>query len=183
MSDKKALVILAEFKDPGALLHAAEEVRTEGYKKYDCHSPFPIHGMDDAMGEKRSPLGYIVAAVAIVMATGMIIFQGWTSAIDYPLVLSGKPFFSYQAFGVPAWAVMVLSSAIVTLITMLVLNKLPMLHHPLFYSENFCNKVNNDGFFVSIEADDEKFDSNKTKSFLEKIGGSNIEIITATDEE
>jgi hypothetical protein len=58
-----------------------------------------------------------------------------------------------------------------------------MLHHPLFYSENFCNKVNNDGFFVSIEAGDEKFDSAKTKSFLEKIGGKNIEIISATDEE
>ena len=75
MNDKKTLVILAEFKDPGALLHAAEKVRDEGYIKFDCHSPFPIHGMDDAMGEKRSPLGYIVAFVAITMATAMLIFR------------------------------------------------------------------------------------------------------------
>jgi len=183
MDDKKVLVVLAEFKDPGALLHAAEKVRDEGYKKFDCHSPFPIHGMDDAMGEKRSPLGYIVAVVAITMATAMLLFQGWTSAIDYPLVLSGKPFFSYQAYGVASWAVMVLSSAIVALLGMLVLNKMPMLHHPLFYSENFCKKANDDGFFVSIEADDEKFDSGKTKSFLEKIGGSNLELISADDNE
>jgi hypothetical protein len=183
MSDKKVLVVLAEFKDPGTLLHAAEKVREEGYKKFDCHSPFPIHGMDDAMGEKRSPLGYVVAFVAITMATAMLLFQGWTSAIDYPLVLSGKPFFSYQAFGVASWAVMVLSSAIVALLGMLVLNKMPMLHHPLFYSENFCKKVNDDGFFVSIEADDEKFDSTKTKSFLEKIGGTNLELISADDDE
>lgn len=182
MSDKKVLAILAEFKDPGELLHAAEKVREEGYKKYDCHSPFPIHGMDDAMGEKRSPLGYIVAVVAITAAVGMLLFQGWTSAIDYPLVLSGKPFFSYQAFGVASWAVMVLSSAIVTLVVMLVLNKLPMLHHPLFYSENFCKKVNDDGFFVSIEAEDDKFDTKKTKSFLEKIGGKNLELISPNDE-
>jgi len=183
MSDKKVLAILAEFKDPAELLHAAEKVRDEGYKQFDCHSPFPIHGMDDAMGEKRSPLGYIVAFVAITMATGMLLFQGWTSAIDYPLVLSGKPYFSYQAFGVASWAVMVLSSAIVTLIGMLVLNKMPMLHHPLFYSDNFCKKVNDDGFFVSIEAADEKFDSATTKSFLEKIGGTNLELISADDEE
>ena len=183
MNDKRVLAILAEFKDPGELLHAAEKVRDEGYQKYDCHSPFPIHGMDDAMGEKRSPLGYIVAVVAITSAVGMLIFQGWTSAIDYPIVLSGKPFFSYQAFGVASWAVMVLSSAIVCLFGMLVLNKLPMFHHPLFYSENFCNKVNDDGFFVSIEAGDEKFDTKKTKSFLEKIGGKNLELISPDDEE
>lgn len=183
MSDKKILVALAEFKDPGELLHAAEKVRSEGYKEYDCHSPFPIHGMDDAMGEKRSPIGYIVATVAILSATGMVLFQGWTSAIDYPLVLAGKPFFSYQAFGVPAWAVMVLSSAIVCLLSMLVLNKLPLFHHPLFYSDNFCQKVNDDGFFVSIEAKDEKFDPVKTKAFLEKIGGKNIELISPDDEE
>lgn len=183
MSDKKILAALAEFKDPAELIHAAEKVRDEGFKEFDCHSPFPIHGMDDAMGEKRSPLGYIVGIVAVVSAVGMLLFQGWTSAIDYPIVLSGKPFFSYQAFGVASWAVMVLLSAITCVIGMLVLNKLPMFHHPLFYSENFSKKVNDDGFFVSIEAVDEKFDPKTTKSFLESIGGKNIELITPDDEE
>ncbi len=183
MSTKQILAALAEFKNPAELIHAAEKVRNEGYKEFDCHSPFPIHGMDDAMGEKRSPLGYIVGVVAVISAIGMLVFQGWTSAIDYPLVLSGKPFFSYQAYGVASWAVMVLLSAITCLIGMLVLNKLPMFHHPLFYSENFTNKVNDDGFFVSIEASDEKFDAQKVKSFLESIGGKNIELITPHGEE
>jgi hypothetical protein len=183
MSNNKVLAVLAEFKDPADLLHAAEKVRDQGFEKYDCHSPFPIHGMDDAMGEKRSPLGYIVGVVAIFSALGMFAFQGWTSAIDYPLVLSGKPYFSYQAFGVASWAVMVLLSAIVAVIGMLVLIGLPRLHHPLFYSENFSKKVNNDGFFVSIEADDPQFEADKAKKFLESIGGKNIELIIPNDEE
>jgi len=181
MSEKKVLAVLAEFKNPGELLHAAQKVREQGYKKFDCHSPFPIHGMDDAMGEKRSPLGYVVGGVAFVSVVFMFAFQGWTSAIDYPLILSGKPYFSYQAFGVVAWAVMVLLSAITALVGMLVLNGLPRFHHPLFYSENFCKKVNDDGFFVSIEAGDPAFDS--AGSFLKSIGGQNIEMITPDDED
>ena len=135
------------------------------------------------MGEKRSPLGYFVGVVAVTMFIGMMAFQGWTSAIDYPLVLSGKPFFSYQTYGVAAWAIMVLTSAITCVVGMLILNKLPMFHHPLFYSDNFSKKVNDDGFFVSIEAKDEKFNPEKVKKFLESIGGKNIELITPDDED
>lgn len=183
MNNKKVLAALAEFKNPADLLHAAAKVRDEGFKKFDCHSPFPIHGMDAAMGEKRSPLGFMTGIVAFVMFIGMMIFQGWTSAIDYPLVLSGKPFFSYQTYGIAAWAVMVLTSALTALVGMLVLNKMPRLHHPLFYSANFSQKANDDGFFVSIEAEDEKFDPEKTKIFLESIGGKNIELIVPDDED
>ncbi|MCB0281902.1 MAG: DUF3341 domain-containing protein [Calditrichae bacterium] len=180
---EKVLAVLAEFKDPADLLHAAEKVKDQGFKKFDCHSPFPIHGMDDAMGEKRSPLGYVVGVVAVISVIGMFAFQGWTSAIDYPLVLSGKPLFSYQAYGVASWAVMVLLSAIVTVIGMMVLIGLPRFHHPLFYSENFSKKVNDDGFFVSIEADDPQFEAEKTKKFLESIGGKNIELVVPNEED
>ena len=154
MDNKNVLAALAEFKDPAELLHAAEKVNKEGYKKYDCHSPFPIHGMDDAMGEKRSPLGYMVFIVAVFALSGMYFFQYWTSVVDYPLNLSGKPLFSYQAFGVASWAVMVLLASATCLFGMLALNGLPRLHHPLFYSQNFSKKANDDGFFVSIEADE-----------------------------
>ena len=173
---KKAVAVLAEFKDPADLLHAAEKVNEAGYKAYDCHSPFPIHGMDDAMGEKRSPLGWIVGTVAFIAFLGMMAFQGWTSAIDYPLILSGKPLFSYQTFGVASCAVMVLTSAITAVVVMLGLNGLPRLHHPLFYSDNF-GKFSDDGFFVSIEAKDPLFHSEKTQQFLESIGGKNIELL------
>ena len=92
------LGVLAEFENPGELLHAAEKTRDEGFKKFDCHSPFPIHGMDDAMGMKPSILGFIVFAMAAAGGTGGFLLQAWVATTAYPLVISGKPFLSGQAF-------------------------------------------------------------------------------------
>lgn len=168
--------MLAEFNDPAELLAAARKMKDGGYKKYDCHSPFPVHGMDGAMGMKRSPLGYIVFAVAAVALIGGFALQWWTSSVDYKIVISGKPFFSYQAYGPVAFAIMVLSSAFVSLLGMLALNKLPMLFHPLFSSKSF-ERAMDDGFFVSVEAADAKFDVTNTQNFLTEIGGKNVEVI------
>ena len=178
--ENKVIGVLAEFDNPGQLLHAAEKMRDAGYKHFDCHSPFPIHGMDEAMGEKRSPLGYIVGVVAFFAIVGMILFQGWTSAIDYPIIVSGKRLFSYQAFAIPTWAVMVLSSAIVTVLGMILLNRLPRFHHPVFYSDSF-EKFSTDGFFVSVTNDDSKFNEKDTVSFLKEIGGKNTEKLIQND--
>lgn len=168
--------MLAEFNDPAELLAAARKMKDGGYKKYDCHSPFPVHGMDGAMGMKRSPLGFIVFAVAAVALIGGFALQWWTSSVDYKIVISGKPFFSYQAYGPVAFAIMVLSSAFVSLLGMLALNKLPMLFHPLFSSKSF-ERAMDDGFFVSVEAADAKFDVTNTQNFLTEIGGKNVEVI------
>jgi hypothetical protein len=180
MANKKVEGIIAEFKNPAELIHAAEKLRDSEYKKFDCHSPFPIHGMDRAMGEKRSPLGWIVGIVAFLGLGGGVLLEWWTSTIDYPLVISGKPFFSYQAYGPVAFAVMVLSSSFIALLGMLILNKLPRLNHPVFNSDRFL-KVSDDAFFVSIESLDPHFDQIKTSDFLKSIGGQNIELLE-TDE-
>lgn len=180
MKNGKIEGVIAEFANPAELIVAAEKLRDSEYQNFDCHSPFPIHGMDQAMGEKRSMLGWMVGPVAAVMLLFGFLFEGWTSTIAYPLVISGKPFFSYQAFGAVAFAIMVITSAGTALFGMLALNKLPRFHHPVFYSDRFA-KVTDDGFFVSIEADDQAFDQEKTVDFLRKIGGSEIELLTADD--
>lgn len=172
--------IIAEFDNPAELFKAAEKMRDHGFKDFDCHSPFPIHGMDKAMGEKRSNLGWFVAPVALIMLSFGFLFEGWSSTIAYPLVIAGKPLFSYQAYGAVAFALMVLFSALSSLVGMLALNKLPRFHHPVFYSDNFA-KVTDDGFFVSIEDSDHKFNSEENKKFLESIGGKNIELLIAND--
>ena len=172
----KTGVMLAEFGNPSRLLGAAQKLHDAGYKKFDCHSPFPIHGMDQAMGLKRSPLGYIVFVVSMLGLIGGITLEWWTSTIDYPLVISGKPFFSYQAYGPVAFAIMVLTGAFISLLGMLALNKLPMYYHKLFHSKNF-ERAMNDGFFVSIDTEDEKFDQETTGKWLEEIGGKNIEMV------
>jgi len=168
--------LLAEFADPAALMKAAQKVRDAGYKKFDCHSPFPIHGMDAAMGLKRSSLGWIIGIAALIGTTGALGLQWWTSSVDYPLVISGKPFFSFQAYLPVTFALGVLLSAFAALFAMLILNGLPRLHHPTFYSDRFA-KFSDDGFFISIEADDPKFDTEATRQFLESIGGTNPEVL------
>jgi hypothetical protein len=173
---EKPIMMLADFDNPAQLLVAAEKIKNAGYKKFDCHSPFPIHGMDDAMGLKRSPLGWIVGIVAFASLIGGFTLEWWTSTIDYPVVISGKPFFSYQAYGPVAFAIMVLSSAFAALLGMMALNKFPMWYHQLFDSGKTA-KISNDGFVVSIESTDPLFDPGKTKSFLEDIGGQNLEVI------
>jgi hypothetical protein len=168
--------IVAEFDGPGALLKAAKQVREAGYTQFDCHSPFPIHGMDDAMGLKRSPLGWIVGAMATVGVGGALFFQWWTSAVDYKFVISGKPFFSFQAYVPIIFGIGVLLSAFAAAFGMFHFNRLPRLHHPVFSSEYF-KKFSTDGFFVSIEATDEKFDAAQTKAFCESIGATYTEVV------
>ncbi|MBN1212719.1 MAG: DUF3341 domain-containing protein [candidate division Zixibacteria bacterium] len=170
----KTVGLLAQFDDPAALVHAAEKVRDAGYKKFDCHSPFPIHGMDAAMGLKRSRLGWIVGLAALIGTSGALGLQWWTSSIDLPMVISGKPFFSFQAYVPVTFALGVLLSAVAALVGMLALNGLPRLHHPVFYSDNFT-RATDDGFFISIETEDPLFDTDRTKSFLASLGGKNLE--------
>jgi len=175
MSEPKA-VILAQFGGPEELIQAAKKTREAGYKKFDCHSPYPIHGMDQAMGLKRSPLGYIIGimgGIGLVSALGL---QYWTSAVEYPLIISGKPFFSYQAFIPVTFAITVLFAAFGAFFGMLHLNRLPKLFDIRFNSETF-GKVSDGGFFVSVESTDSKFDQSETTAFLQSIGASEVEFV------
>ena len=180
MSEENKTVygLLAEFENAGALLHAAEKVRDAGYKEFDCHSPFPIHGMDDAMGLKRSPLGWIVGIMAFFGLGLAYLLQGWVSTAAYPLIIAGKPYFSYQAYVPVGFGLAVLFGAISAFVGMLALNRLPQPWHPVFFSKNF-EKMTNDSFFLSIESKDKKFDVERTSAFLAGIGGQNIEPLSS----
>ena len=176
MIPKNIYGILAEFENPKEILKAANAVRKEGYINYDCHTPFPVHGLDDAMGLKRSIVGYIVGIGCIAGASAGLILQWWSSTIAYPIVISGKPLFSWQAFMIITFVLMVLGGAFSALIGMFHLNRLPTFYHPLFNSEQF-KKSTDDKFFVSIEFSDPRFDIEDTKKFLTSIGGVNIEVV------
>jgi len=172
----KTYALLAEFKNSAELLRAAEQIRSAGYRKFDCHSPFPIHGMDAAMGLGRSPIGYIVGGMAILGGAVGFALQTWVTTSAYPLVISGKPFFSWQAYIIITFALFVLFGTIGAVFGMMKLNRLPRFHHPLFFSEQF-KRVSTDAFMVSITADDTLFHIETTKKFLSEIGGTNIEIV------
>ena len=184
---------LAEFDSAKDLYHAAEEVRDAGYARWDCHSPFPIHGLDGAMGVKRSKLPYFVffgglagISTAFTMETlTQTLF--WSSigfgflekiAETYPTVVQAKPtdIWTLPAYFPVMFELTILFSAFTVLFGLLALIGLPRLNHPLFTSKRFA-KFSDDGFFVSIEARDPKFSQEATKAFLEKLGGKNIELV------
>ena len=169
--------MIASFEHPAALLHAAEKVRDAGYKKFDCHSPFPIHGMDDAMGLGRSPVGLIVGGLALLGAAIGFSLQTWVSTSAYPLVISGKPLFSWQAYIIITFALFVLFGAFGAVFGMFGLNRLPRWNHPLFHS-TMLEKATDDAFLLSIEATDSRYGEEQTRAFLQSIGAANIEIIT-----
>ncbi|MDI6400687.1 DUF3341 domain-containing protein [Balneolaceae bacterium ANBcel3] len=168
--------ILAEFKNPADLMDAAASVRDAGYTRFDVFSPFPIHGMDDAMGLKPSKLGWIVLIHGIIGLLGGIALQVWSMDIAYPVHISGKPYLNFPAFVPVTFALVILLSAFGTFFGLFFLSKLPKLHHPIFHS-NHIERATDDGFFLCIESKDPLWDKNKTIDFLTSIGASTIEQI------
>lgn len=168
--------LLAEFDSAYALYQAAEKVRDAGYQDWDTHSPYAIHGMDTAMGIPRSKLPWITLCAGLMGLTGGWALQWWVSTIEYPMLISAKPFHSLPAFVPLMFEFTILFAGIATVFGMLFLNGLPMLYHPLFTSERFA-RATDDKFFISIEAKDSKFDSEQTADLLRTAGAEHVEVI------
>ena len=157
--------LLAEFATPHDLVRAAARVRDAGYTKWDAHTPFPVHGLDDAMGIRTTRLPFLVLGAGIVGTASGLLMQWWMNAVDYPLIISGKPFNSLPADIPVTFELTVLLASLAAFIGMLVLNNLPRFHHPLFASNAF-RRVTTDAFFLAIEAEDPRFDVAKTEQLL-----------------
>ncbi|CAN5346471.1 DUF3341 domain-containing protein [soil metagenome] len=175
---KRVYGYLAEFDNAQDLHRAAEQVRDAGFKRWDVHSPYPIHGMDAAMGLGRSRLPHFVfVGGAIGLATGFSL-AFLTQVVIYPTIVQGKPanIFTTPAFFPVMFELTILFSAFTTLFTLLVMMGLPRLNHPIYSSRQF-HRTTDDAFFIAIEARDPQFSQDATRSLLEKIGGRNIELV------
>ncbi len=165
---------LVEFGDVSSIIEAARRVRDEGYVKWDCHTPFPVHGLDGAMGIRMTILPWIVFGAGTAGFLTGIGMQWWMNAYNYAYQISGKPFWSIPANIPVAFEMTVLFAAISAFVSMLGMNRLPEYHHPLFSSERF-RRATADRFFIAVEAGDPRFDQEKTLAFLESLGGTAIE--------
>lgn len=173
---KRPVLYLAEFETPGKVMHAAETVRDAGFKRWDVHTPFPVHGMDKAMGLGDSHLGWIVLACGLTGCAAAFALIGWTNGVDYPLIIGGKPGFSFPSMVPVMFELTILLSAFGTVLGMFGLNQLPRHHHPVFYSSRF-ERVSDDRFFISVDAGDEKFDLEETRALLESLHPTHLELI------
>ena len=175
-AEAQPLLLLAEYETTADVYHAAEKVRDAGYEKWDVHTPFPVHGMDRAMGMPDSRVGWIVLICGITGCLSAFLLMWWTNGHDYPYIIGGKPGFSLPSMMPVMFELTVLLSGFGAVFGMLGLNQLPKHHHPLFYSERF-DRVTDDRFFISIEAADEKFDLTETRALLEETHPSHVELI------
>ncbi|MEQ9453778.1 MAG: DUF3341 domain-containing protein [Phycisphaeraceae bacterium] len=186
-SKKDLYGIIAEFKDINVLMPAVRKCRDDGYSKWDVHAPFPIHGIDEEMGLKRSILPYFVLVGGLIgMSLGIILtvytMAGpintwlWVNLEAYPYLISGKPYNSFPAYIPPIFELTILFSAFTAVFSMFALNGLPMLFHPLFKSTNF-RRATADRFFICIEARDPKFDPETTYNYLRELGPESLEVI------
>ena len=172
---KRTALLLAEFATSAGVVHAAEKVRDAGYKNWDTHTPFPIHGMDAAMGLRDSRLGWIVLGAALTGLSGAFVMMYWMNAIDYRTVVGGKPPDAFPSMVPILFELTILLSAFGSLLGMLHLNKLPKHHHPVFESERF-RAASDDKFFLSIEAEDPRF-GDATRALLESTHPLSVEVI------
>jgi mono/diheme cytochrome c family protein len=166
--------LLAEFATVGALLHAAAKVRDAGFKKWDSYSPFPVHGIDKAMGTKPTILPWLVFLGGTFGCVGGLGLQWWANAYDWPWIISGKPFFSIPANIPITFEATILISGFTAFLGMWALNGLPKLWHPLFRNDRFA-KVTDNKFFIGIEAADPQFTLDGTTALLEQAGAVAVE--------
>jgi len=170
--------LIAEFASPAVLYRACESVRDAGYKHWDAHTPFPVHGLERAMGLQRSKLPWIVFVLAMGGALAGFLLQTWVHSFEYPTVISGKPLFAWPAYIPVTFELAVLGGALGAVLGMFALNRLPRHHHPVFGSRGF-ERASDDRFFISIEALDERFDPSATPELLRRCGAARLEWLTA----
>lgn len=168
--------VLAEYDSAAAVYRAAEMVRDAGYTRWDVYAPFPIHGIEEAMGIRSTRVPLVVAGAGFAGAGLAWLFQWWTTAADYPLVVQGKPYDAWEPFVPVIFEVGVLLAAFASLLGMLVANGLPRYHHPLFRKTRFL-RVSQDRFMIAIEADDPRFDPQATRRLLQESGAGAIELV------
>jgi hypothetical protein len=174
--------MFAEFENVHDFMPAVEKVRDEGFKHWDVHTPFPVHGMDDAMGIRGTRLPWIILGGGLTGLSLAVLMQWWMNAVDYPFLISGKPLFGLPAAVPVIFELTVLFSAFATFFGMWGLNGMPRLHHPLFTSERF-RRATQDRFFIVVEAKDPRFDREKTRAFLASLGGSVVEDVNESAED
>lgn len=164
---------MAEFKEPDQILSATRAAYSAGYRRMDAYSPLPIHGLAEAVGVKSTVLPAIVLAGGILGCLGGFAFQYWVSAVNYPVIVGGRPMNSWPAFIPVTFECTILLAAFAAVFGMLALNGLPQPYHPVFNVDRF-ERVTRDRFFLVIEARDKQFSRDRVWEFMEAQGALEV---------
>jgi hypothetical protein len=173
MSRPRPYGLLAEFDTAAGIVRAAREVRAQGYRKLDAYTPYPMEELTDALHLHRTRVPLVVLCGGIL---GLLFgwgLQYYTAVVDYPINIGGRPIYAWPAFVVPTFETTVLFSAFAAVLGMLALNGLPQPYHPAFNVPAFA-RASRDRFFLAVEADDPKFDLERTRALLRSLGAVEV---------
>lgn len=174
--DNQIYGIVAEFASSEKLKAASRKVRDSGYKKTDAFTPFPLEGLTEALGIRDKWVPFIMLMAGFIGAVGGYTLAFWAMGIALPLNIAGKPTNSWPLFIPPTFEMTVLTSAIVGVVSMFILNGLPMPYHSVFNTPNF-DRASTDRFFLSIEAEDNLFDADQTLVFMQTLDADNVSVV------
>ena len=170
--------MLAEFETPEDLLQAARRATEVGYRRMDAYTPFPIHGLSDAMGFRPTKLPLLVLAGGLIGCASALGMMWFSATIHYPINVAGKPFASWPMFVPITFELTVLCASLFAVFGMLGMNGLPMPYHPIFNAPRFAF-ASRDRFFLCIEARDPRYQEDDVRAFL---GGLNAKEVVAVEE-
>ena len=165
--------LLAEFDSPSQIVEAAEAARAAGYKRMDAYTPFPVEGLSEAIGFRRTRLPLIIFIGGVLGCVGGFGLQYWCEKINYPINVGGRPLNSWPMFVPVTFELTILSAALAAVIGLFAFNGLPMPYHPVFNVPEFALASRN-RFFLCVEASDPNFDVEKTRSFFATLNARGI---------
>jgi hypothetical protein len=180
--ERKVYGVVAEFLTPDSILDAAERTREAGYTRLDAYTPFPVHGLDDAISFSDSRIKWMIFFMGLFGGAAGLAFIYFTAVIDYPLNVGGRPLFSWPSFIPVTFECTILLASLTAFFGMLALNGLPKPFHPIFDAERF-ELASQTSFFLCVESQDPMFDSKKTQEFLKGLGAHNVCEVAEPEEE
>src|SRR5262245_14420324 len=160
--------LMAEFDSPSAVVAAARRVYDAGYRRINAYSPFPIEELSEAIGFHHDKVALVTLIGGILGALGGFALQYWTSAIDYPLNVGGRPLLSLPAFIPVTFECTILLGSFGAFIGNLLMNRLPQPYHPVFNVPSFA-RATQDRFFLCVKSDDPRYNPAETRAFLESL--------------
>lgn len=165
--------LMAEFDSAQSLLDAAAKVREAGYTRTDAFSPFPIHGLAEALGFRERLVAPVVLAAGLTGLAGGWALEYWTQVVDFPMNIGGRPYYPWVSFIPPAFETTILLASLTAVIGMLIMNGLPQPYHPVFNWKRF-ERASQDAFFLAIESTDPKFDATATRQLLTSLRAKEV---------
>lgn len=168
--------MMGEFKTPADFYHACEKFRDAGYTKWDSYAPFPVHGIDEAMGMPTSRLPLVVGIMGLTGAGLGFLFQYVVTDNLYPMIVQGKPTYAWESLAPITFEFGVIFTAFSAILSMLAFNRLPMWYHPLLKKDRFL-RTSDDRFVICVETADPNFDPVKTRELFEKAKGYNVDLV------